>query len=100
MEMQNTVAGSAAVTGISLHTGARATLRIQPAEVNSGIVFRRVDIPGVNEVRALASNVVDVRRGTTIASGQAVVARDHDCFRAGRSCHGGTHYVCPPCLQD
>ena len=86
MEMQNTVAGSAAVSGISLHTGARATLRIQPAEVNSGIVFRRVDIPGVNEVRALASNVVDVRRGTTIASGQAVVATVEHIMSALHAC--------------
>ena len=86
MEMQNTVAGSAAVSGISLHTGSRATLRIRPAEVNSGIVFRRVDMPGNNEVRALASNVVDVRRGTTIASGQAVVATVEHIMSALHAC--------------
>ena len=86
MEMQNTVAGSAAVSGISLHTGARASLRIRPAEVNSGIVFRRVDMPGNNEVRALASNVVDVRRGTTIASGHAVVATVEHIMSALHAC--------------
>ena len=86
MEMQNTVGGSARVTGISLHTGARATLCVKPAEVNSGIVFRRVDMPGVNEVRALASNVVDVRRGTTIASGQAVVATVEHIMSALHAC--------------
>ncbi len=86
MEMQNTVAGSACVSGISLHTGARATLRIQPAEVNTGILFRRVDLPGKDEVRALAANVVDVRRGTTIAKGQAVVATIEHIMSALHGC--------------
>jgi len=68
MEKQRTLRGNAALTGIALHTGARATLKIRPAEENSGIVFRRVDLPGAPEVRALASNVVEVQRGTTIAA--------------------------------
>lgn len=73
MEKQHTLKQSGTVSGIALHTGARATLNLLPAEENSGIVFRRIDLPGKPEVRALASNVVDVRRGTTIASGQAIV---------------------------
>lgn len=48
-------------------------VRITPAEEHSGIVFRRVDLPGAPCVRALASNVVEVQRGTTIASGDARV---------------------------
>ena len=67
MEMQQTVAGSAAISGIALHTGDRATVRVHPAPENTGIVFRRVDLPGKPEVHALASNVVEVQRGTTIA---------------------------------
>ena len=73
MEMQQTVEKSASVTGIALHTGARATVRVNPAPENSGIIFRRVDLPGKPEVRALACNVVDVQRGTTIADGKAIV---------------------------
>ncbi len=73
MEKQQTVAGSAAYSGIALHSGARSAVRVQPASENTGIVFRRIDLPGKPEVRALASNVVDVRRGTAIASGNAVV---------------------------
>ena len=68
MEMQQTVAGSATISGIALHTGDRAMVRIHPAPENTGIVFRRVDLPGKPEVRALASNVVEVQRGTTIAA--------------------------------
>ena len=87
MEKQHTVAGSAKVSGISLHAGARTTLRIQPAPANSGIVFRRVDLPGKDAIPALASRVVDVRRGTTIAASQtAVVATIEHIMSALHAC--------------
>jgi UDP-3-O-acyl N-acetylglucosamine deacetylase len=73
MEKQRTLKDTAFLSGIALHTGARATLRILPADAGHGITFRRVDLPGRPEVKALATNVVDVRRGTTIASGNAIV---------------------------
>ena len=74
MEKQQTLKAVASYSGITLHTGVRATLRINPAEENFGIWFRRVDKPGAPMVRAVVGNVVDVRRGTTIAQGEAVVA--------------------------
>jgi len=70
MDMQNTVKGPATLSGIALHTGARATVNILPAPENTGIVFRRVDMPGKPEVRAIVENVIDVRRATTIANRQ------------------------------
>ncbi|MDD5698021.1 MAG: UDP-3-O-acyl-N-acetylglucosamine deacetylase [Victivallaceae bacterium] len=73
MPKQRTFAKSAALSGIALHTGARATLRLCPAEVNTGIVFRRADQPGRPEVKALATNVVDARRGTTIGTKETAV---------------------------
>ena len=73
MEKQQTLAKKVRLSGIALHTGIRATLNLLPADENTGIVFRRIDIEGKPEVRALAQNVVDVQRGTTIASGRAVV---------------------------
>lgn len=80
MDMQNTVKSECKISGIALHTGARANLKILPAPENSGIIFRRIDMPGAPEVRAIASNVVDVRRATTIASretGAFVVTVEH-----------------------
>lgn len=78
MDKQNTIKDPVSVSGIALHTGARAGLKILPADENTGITFRRVDLPGKPEVKALAQNVVDVRRGTTIASGNAsVVTVEH-----------------------
>lgn len=73
MEKQRTIQNSAQVSGIALHTGARATLKILPAPENHGIVFRRVDLSGAPTVQALATKVVDVRRGTTIAEGKTAV---------------------------
>ncbi|MBO7327143.1 MAG: UDP-3-O-[3-hydroxymyristoyl] N-acetylglucosamine deacetylase [Lentisphaeria bacterium] len=86
MEMQQTVAKSAFFSGIALHTGARATIRLQPAPEDIGIVFRRVDLPGSPEVRALASNVVEVQRGTTIADGKAIVYTVEHIMSALHAC--------------
>ncbi|MBN1864775.1 MAG: UDP-3-O-[3-hydroxymyristoyl] N-acetylglucosamine deacetylase [Victivallales bacterium] len=72
-EMQNTLKRETGLSGIALHTGVRANLTLRPAEKDRGIVFRRVDLPGKPSVKALAQNVVDIRRGTTIASGDATV---------------------------
>ncbi|HPN84015.1 MAG TPA: UDP-3-O-acyl-N-acetylglucosamine deacetylase [Victivallales bacterium] len=72
-EKQKTLAGESFFSGIALHTGSRAMLRMKPAPANSGVIFKRVDLAGKPEVKAFAGNVVDVRRGTTIASGEAKV---------------------------
>ena len=93
MEMQQTVAGSAVVSGIALHTGARATVRLQPAPEDTGIVFRRVDLPGSPAVRALASNVVDVQRGTTIGENGVVVNTVEHIMSALHACHIDNCYV-------
>ena len=71
---QNTVKKSVSYSGIALHTGVRAHLTINPAPENSGVLFRRIDVPGKPAVQATAANVVDVRRGTTIAAGNAAVS--------------------------
>lgn len=86
MEMQQTVAQSSAFSGIALHTGARATVRLHPAKEDTGIVFRRVDLPGKPEIHALASNVVDVQRGTTIAEGTGIVYTVEHIMSALHAC--------------
>ncbi len=71
--MQHTVARSGCLSGIALHTGNRINLTIHPAPVDSGIVFCRTDLPGCPSVRAGLDNVVETRRATTIADGDAMV---------------------------
>lgn len=87
MEKQRTLKKTAVLSGIALHTGVRATLRINPAPASHGIVFRRVDLPEKPQVHAIATNVVDVRRGTTIASGKAAVSTVEHIMASLHACH-------------
>lgn len=57
-----------------MHTGLKVTMNILPAPENTGIVFKRVDLEGQPEIQALAENVVDTSRSTTIAKGEARVS--------------------------
>ncbi len=72
-EKQHTVAAEAVVTGIGLHTGTQSEITFRPAPINTGVIFRRVDLEGAPEVPALIDYVVDISRGTTIARGEAKV---------------------------
>ena len=73
MKKQQTLAGIAQFSGVALHTGVRATLRITPAPAHTGIVFRRVDLPDKPFIPAIAKCVVDVQRGTTIAVSKTAI---------------------------
>ena len=73
MKKQKTLAGTAQFSGIALHTGVRATLRITPAPAGTGILFRRVDLPDKPFIPGLAKCVVDVQRGTTIAVSKTAI---------------------------
>ena len=44
VEMQKTIKKEACVSGVGLHSGANVNMRFLPAEVNSGIKFKRTDI--------------------------------------------------------
>ena len=70
---QNTIGREAELTGVGLHTGAPVTIRLLPAQVDTGVVFRRTDLPDSPEVPAALDRVVSTDRGTTIAAGSAQV---------------------------
>ena len=63
---QHTLAQSFSFEGKGLHTGTYAHMTVLPAPAGSGIVFRRVDVEGCPEVKALAENVTNTARSTTI----------------------------------
>jgi len=73
IELQRTIIKPVSISGIGLHTGAECTMTFKPAPINSGIKFIRVDLGGNPEIPAIADNVVDVSRGTTIGIGEAKV---------------------------
>jgi UDP-3-O-[3-hydroxymyristoyl] N-acetylglucosamine deacetylase len=64
MVKQRTLKYSVHATGVGLHSGQKVTLALHPAPVNSGIVFRRVDVKPVTEIRAQAHLVHDTRLST------------------------------------
>src|SRR6478736_4624472 len=68
-ELQHTLGKSAALSGTSLHTGAKVSLKIQPAPVDSGIKFKRVDLQDEPTIDATIANVKTVERATTIGEG-------------------------------
>lgn len=66
MNKQRTLKNTIRATGVGLHTGDKIYLTLRPAPVDSGIVFRRVDLPEPVEVQACPQNVTDTRFSTTI----------------------------------
>jgi UDP-3-O-[3-hydroxymyristoyl] N-acetylglucosamine deacetylase/3-hydroxyacyl-[acyl-carrier-protein] dehydratase len=63
---QHTIKDQFTLRGVGLHTGKEATMTFLPADINHGIKFQRVDLPGQPIVDADVDYVVDLSRGTTI----------------------------------
>ncbi len=59
--------------GVGLHSGQRVELTLRPAQPDTGIVFRRVDLPEPVDIAVSALAVTDTRMASTISSGQAKV---------------------------
>lgn len=72
--MQQTIAKEFQIKGIGLHSGCESTLTLKPAPENYGIVFKRIDLPGQPEVKALYSNVVDTRNCTCLGFHGGIVS--------------------------
>ncbi|MCX7193404.1 MAG: UDP-3-O-acyl-N-acetylglucosamine deacetylase [Proteobacteria bacterium] len=64
MVKQRTLKTSVSVTGVGLHSGEKVTLSLRPAQINSGVVFRRMDVKPVEEIQARAHLVHDTRLST------------------------------------
>ncbi|MBR4735028.1 MAG: UDP-3-O-acyl-N-acetylglucosamine deacetylase [Bacteroidales bacterium] len=58
--------------GKGLHTGTYAHMKLKPAPAGSGIKFRRVDLPGKPVIDAIADNVSNTARSTTISRKETV----------------------------
>lgn len=72
-QMQTTIAAPVTLSGIGLHSGSTVTMRLLPAAVNTGIVFRRLDVEPIRAMVAARYDAVsDTRLGTTIKNAQGV----------------------------
>jgi len=61
-------------TGVGLHSGEKVLLTLRPAPINTGIVFRRVDLTPVVEIMATYENVGDTMLCTTLHQGETKIA--------------------------
>jgi UDP-3-O-[3-hydroxymyristoyl] N-acetylglucosamine deacetylase len=72
---QKTLTNTVTTTGIGLHSGRKVHLTLRAAPINTGIVFRRVDVDASLDIRVAAENVVDTRMATTLAHPENPQAR-------------------------
>jgi len=73
-EKQRTLAREISLNGKGLHTGVNVTITFKPAPANHGYKFCRVDLAGKPIIDALAENVTDTSRGTTLVQNNASVS--------------------------
>ncbi|MEO5783581.1 MAG: bifunctional UDP-3-O-[3-hydroxymyristoyl] N-acetylglucosamine deacetylase/3-hydroxyacyl-ACP dehydratase [Ginsengibacter sp.] len=71
---QHTIKNELAISGAGIHTGQSVTIRLKPAEPNTGIIFQRVDLPGKPTVKADVDNVIETNRSTTIEQNGARIS--------------------------
>lgn len=74
MIRQRTLKNTIRATGVGLHTGEKVYLTLRPAPVDTGIVFRRVDLDGSVDVVAKAENVGDTTLSSTLAVGDVRIS--------------------------
>ena len=61
-------------SGVGLHSGRKVYLSLRPAPANTGIIFRRVDLDDVVEIKACPENVGDTTLSTTLSRGNVCVS--------------------------
>ncbi len=78
MIKQRTFKNVVKATGVGLHSGAKVLMTLRPAAVDTGIVFRRMDLGNPVDLRADAYRVGDTRLSTCIeVSGVKVATIEH-----------------------
>jgi len=66
---QRTIQSLTKAVGVGLHSGQRVELTLRPAQPETGIVFRRVDLPVPVDIPITATAVTDTRLASTISNG-------------------------------
>ncbi len=74
MIKQRTLKNPIRATGVGLHSGIKVEMHLRPAPVNSGIVFRRMDLEPAADLKANPYLVTDTRLCSVLESGTAKVA--------------------------
>lgn len=73
MPMQRTLKNTIRATGVGLHSGQKVYMTLRPANVDTGIVFRRTDLDPVVEIPARADLVTETMLCTGLTQGAGKV---------------------------
>ncbi len=71
---QRTLKSLTRAVGVGMHSGQRVEITLRPAAPDTGIVFRRIDLPVPVDIPITATAVSDTRMATTASNGSAKVA--------------------------
>ncbi len=74
MIKQRTLKNTIRATGVGLHTGEQVYLTLHPAEPNTGIHFRRVDLETPVTIQATPENVGETTLSTTLVDGDVKIS--------------------------
>jgi UDP-3-O-[3-hydroxymyristoyl] N-acetylglucosamine deacetylase len=85
-EKQKTLQRSVSATGVGLFSGKEVSMRLCPAEENTGIVFQRTDLPHRPVIAARSENVQGNPRCTIIGDGKDFVQTVEHLLAALRAC--------------
>jgi UDP-3-O-[3-hydroxymyristoyl] N-acetylglucosamine deacetylase len=70
---QRTLKSLTRAVGVGLHSGQRVEITLRPAQPDTGIVFRRVDLPQPVDIPVSATAVTDTRLASTLSKGDVKV---------------------------
>ena len=76
---QKTILSPTSFKGLGLHSGVNSTVKLLPADADTGIVFKRTDIKNNNTIKATYENVTSAKLCTTLENknGVAVSTVEH-----------------------
>ena len=69
MLRQRTLKSLVSASGVGLHSGQKVRMTLRPAPADTGIVFRRVDLPSPVDIPARAELVGEARLASTLVKG-------------------------------
>ena len=82
MKLQKTVKAEGRIAGKGLFAGKEAKVVFRPAAANTGVVFVRTDVPEAVRIAAVAPNLAERSRRTTIKKGSVSIETVEHCLAA------------------
>ena len=86
--LQRSLKSAIGCVGVGIHSGAKVALTLRPAPANTGIVFRREDLPGSGSIPASIDHVADTTRCTQLRGGDGATVNTVEHLMAALAAWG------------